>query len=113
MPVAATTTCDALHIRRRGSTSDNLDQLASNDGLAGSVVENLVLADHLTSVLGSVIHSVSASRLLAGVAFGQSPVEGVGETVLAQVSQDGIVNLKGRNVGCAKFPRSVNAILTT
>jgi hypothetical protein len=57
------------------------------------------------------IHSVSASRLLASVAFSQRPVEGVGETVLAQVGKDGLVNLEGRNVGCAGFPRLVNAIL--
>ena len=36
----------------RGSrTSDNLDQLASNDGLTGSVEQDLVLANHITSVL--------------------------------------------------------------
>jgi hypothetical protein len=58
MPAAATTTFDALHIRRSGSTSDNLDQLASDHGLAGSVVENLVLANHLTSVFGSVLREL-------------------------------------------------------
>lgn len=44
-----------LHVRRGGGTSDNFNQLAGNDGLAGAVEENLVLADHLTSVLGSVL----------------------------------------------------------
>ncbi len=55
----------SLHILRGGGTSDNLDQLASNDGLTGSVEQNLVLADHLTSVLGSVLESfVSGGEFL-------------------------------------------------
>lgn len=49
-----------LHISRSSSTSDNLDQLSGNDGLTGSVVENLVFADHLTSVLGGVLIPESA-----------------------------------------------------
>ena len=44
-----------LHIGRSGGTSDNFDQLAGNDGLASTVEENLVLADHLAGVLGSVL----------------------------------------------------------
>src|SRR5690348_12369996 len=50
-------------------TSDNLDKLASNDGLTGTVVENLELVDHVTSVLGGVVHCVLARGLLAGVAL--------------------------------------------
>ena len=46
-----------LHISRSGSTSDNLNQLSGNDGLTGSVVENLVFADHFTGVLGGVLIS--------------------------------------------------------
>lgn len=44
-----------LHILRSGGTSNNLDKLSGNDGLAGTVVENLVLADHLAGVLGGVL----------------------------------------------------------
>ena len=44
-----------LHISRCGGTSDNFDQLSSNDSLSGSVVQNLVLANHLTSILGGVL----------------------------------------------------------
>lgn len=44
-----------LHVGGGGGTSDNLDQLASNDGLTSSVVENLVLANHLSSVLRGVL----------------------------------------------------------
>lgn len=52
-----------------GSTSNNLDKFASNDGLTGTVVENLELVDHVTSVLGGVVHGVLASGLLASVAL--------------------------------------------
>ena len=49
----------ALHVLRSGGTSDNLNQLAGNDGLAGTVEENLVPLDHVTSVLGGVLGFVS------------------------------------------------------
>lgn len=48
-----------------GGTSDNLDQLASNDGLTGSVEENLVLVDHVSCVLGGVLLKVSISVVRA------------------------------------------------
>jgi hypothetical protein len=41
-------------------TSDNLDKFASNDGLAGTVVQNLELVDHVSGVLGGVLEDVSA-----------------------------------------------------
>jgi len=58
-----------------GRTSDNLDKFASNDGLTSSVVENLELVDHLSSVLGSIVHGVLTRGLLASVTFGQRPEE--------------------------------------
>lgn len=36
-------------------TSDNLDKFASNDGLTGTVVQDLELADHVAGVLGGVL----------------------------------------------------------
>lgn len=47
-----------LHVLRGSSTSDNLDQLSGNDGLSGTVEENLVAADHVTSVLGGVLREL-------------------------------------------------------
>lgn len=47
-----------LHIFRGSSTRDNLDQLAGNDSLSGTVVQDLVLANHLTSVLGGVLRDL-------------------------------------------------------
>jgi hypothetical protein len=67
-----------------GGTSDNLDQLAGNDGLASAVEQNLELA---------------TGGLLAGVALGKSPEEGVGKGVLAEAGEDGLVDLEGREVG--------------
>ena len=97
------------------STCDNLDQLAGNDGLTSSVEENLVLADHISGVLGGVlqelavinmvppaqtyIHSVTTGRLLAGVAFGKSPEERVGQGVFTEVAESLILNLECREVG--------------
>jgi hypothetical protein len=46
---------------RSSRTSDNLDEFASNDGLTGTVVKNLELADHVSGVLGSVLACRSAT----------------------------------------------------
>ena len=66
----------SLHVRRGSSTSDNLNQLSGNDSLSGTVEENLVLVDHLTSVLGSVLRELSvlvnvvkSSIILTSIAF--------------------------------------------
>jgi hypothetical protein len=77
-----------------GSTSDNLDELAGNDGLASTVEQNLELGDHLTGVLGGVVHGVATSGLLASVALGKSPEERVGECVLAEAAENGLVDLE-------------------
>lgn len=83
----------------RGGTSDDLDQLAGNDGLASAVEQNLELVDHLAGVLGGVVHGVATGGLLAGVALGKSPEEGVGQGVLAEAGEDGLVDLEGGEVG--------------
>ena len=60
-----------LQSLRLGSsrTSNNLNKFASNDGLTGTVVQNLELVDHVTCVLGGVVHGVLACGLLASVAL--------------------------------------------
>jgi hypothetical protein len=91
---------DTLHlILGSGGTSDNLDELTGNDGLASTVEQNLELGDHLAGVLGSVVHGVAAGGLLASVALGKSPEERVGKCVLAEAGEDGLVDLEGREVG--------------
>ena len=44
-----------LHVCRGSGTGDNFDQFAGNDGLSGSVEQNLVLVDHLAGVLGGIL----------------------------------------------------------
>lgn len=82
-----------------GGTSDNLDELTGNDGLTSAVEQNLELGDHVTGVLGGVVHGVAAGGLLASVALGESPEEGVGKSVLAEAGEDSLVDLEGREVG--------------
>ena len=82
-----------------GGTSNNFDELTGNDGLASAVEQNLELGDHVTGVLGGVVHGVAAGGLLAGVALGKSPEEGVGKSVLAEAGEDSLVDLEGREVG--------------
>jgi hypothetical protein len=45
------------------------------------------------------IHGVAAGRDLAGVTLGQSPEEGVGKGVLAEVGEQPLVDLEGGEVG--------------
>ena len=82
-----------------GCTSNDLDKFASNDSLSRSVVENLELVDHLSSVLGSVVHGVLTRRLLASVTLSQRPEERVGESVLAEVGEYLVLNLESGEVG--------------
>jgi hypothetical protein len=80
-------------------TGNNLDKFASNDGLTGSVVENLELVDHVSGVLGSVVHGVLTRRLLASVTLSQRPEERVGESVLAEVGENLVLDLERGEVG--------------
>ena len=104
-----------------GGTGDNLDQLAGNDGLASAVEQNLELVDHLAGVLGGVVHGVATGGLLAGVALCKSPEEGVGQGVLAEAGEDGLVDLEGGEVGWVwmlvsrvfHLPRHVNPTYQT
>ncbi len=45
------------------------------------------------------IHGVATGRLLAGVALGKSPVEGVGESIFPEVGEELLVDLEGSEVG--------------
>ena len=44
-----------LAVLRRSSTCDDLDQFAGNDGLTGTVEQNLELVDHVSGVCGRVL----------------------------------------------------------
>lgn len=67
--------------------------------MSGTVEKNLELVDHVTCVLGRVVHGVATGGLLASVAFGESPEQGVRESVLAEVAKCLIVNLEGSKIG--------------
>lgn len=45
------------------------------------------------------VHGVATGRDLAGVTLSQSPVDGVGKSVLAEVGDELLVDLKGGEVG--------------
>jgi hypothetical protein len=45
------------------------------------------------------VHGVAAGRDLAGVALGESPVEGVGKGVLAEVGEHLLLDLESGEVG--------------
>jgi hypothetical protein len=45
------------------------------------------------------VHSIATGRLLASVTLSKSPVQGVGESVLLEVGQLGIIDLEGGEVG--------------
>lgn len=88
-------------------------------GLTGAVEDDLVLVDHIAGVGGGVlvmsvivldnlilsytyVHSVAAGGLLASVTLSKSPVQAVGESVLAEVGEDSVVDLESREVGRAE-----------
>lgn len=99
------------------STSNNFNQFTSNDGLTGSVEENLVLGDHVTGVLGSIltlfsklyqyvkdrktyVHSITTGRLFTGMSLSKGPEEGVGESIFTEVTKGLIFDLECGEVGC-------------
>lgn len=56
----------------RSSTSNNLYQLSSNDGLSGTVIKDLELSNHFPSVLRCIIHGVATSGYFACITFGKT-----------------------------------------
>lgn len=100
-----------------GGTGNNLTQLVGNNGLSGAVEKNLELANHLTGVLGGVVHGVAAGRDLARVTLSKTlrsllvvrigggevgdrayAEDGVGEGKLAEVGELLLLNLEGGDV---------------
>jgi hypothetical protein len=57
------------------------------------------------SGMQTYVHGVAAGGLLARVALSQSPEDGVGQGVLAEVGKKGLVDLEGREVGCTYISR--------
>lgn len=70
-----------------GGSGDNLDELGGDSGLAGSVVLQVELVQHLAGVLGGVLHGAHAGGLLGGGVVHQHLVQLGGHGVLVEVLQ--------------------------
>lgn len=68
-----------------GSTSDDIDELVGDSGLATTVVLHLQAGDHVGGVLGCVIHGLLPGGLLAGVALDEGGEDGVGKGELGKI----------------------------
>jgi hypothetical protein len=49
--------------------------------------------------VSTYVHGISAGRLLAGVTLSESPEEGVGKAVLAEVAENLLINLESGEIG--------------
>jgi hypothetical protein len=85
----------STHSLQSRGTSDNINQLGGNGGLTGTVVGHGQAVNHISGVLGGVLHGVTLGRHLRGVTLDQGPVDVVGEQELVVVLQDFIVQLIG------------------
>ena len=68
-----------------GSTSNDIDQLVGDSGLATTVVLHLEAGNHVGGVLGCVVHGLLPGGLLAGVALDEGGEDGVGKRELGEV----------------------------
>lgn len=105
--------------QRRGNIpSNDLNQLSSDDCLSSTIEKNLESIDHVTSILGGIVHSITASRDLASVTLRESlsrnrllggvivhlcrriyPENSVGKGIFAKINQLLIFNLESGKVG--------------
>lgn len=76
-----------------------LTQFVGNDGLTTTVESHGELGDHITSVVGSVLHSSTLGAHFRGVTLDHSPVDGVGKGKVLQVGKDVILNFVDGKVG--------------
>lgn len=67
----------------------------------------LIWARAMSRRIVTYVHGVSTGRDLAGVTLSQSPVDGVGKSVLAEVGDELLIDLKGGEVG---FESNVSSI---
>ena len=72
---------------------NDIDKLVGDDCLTTSVVLELQRANHVTGVVGSVLHGRSPGGNLGGVSLDESSVDGVGETELGEVLGDILLHL--------------------
>ena len=78
----------AKHLSLEGRRSrDNLNEFSGDSCLARSVILQVELAEHLSRVLGGVLHRTHARRLLRGGVIHKSVVHLSGHCVLVEVLQ--------------------------
>lgn len=95
------------------STSDNVDQVVGNGGLSTTVVQHVERRDHVTCVLGGVVHGVTLRVDLGSVALDESGVDGVGKGELGQVLGDVVlllVQLELRSVAKSTFREDLDDV---
>lgn len=94
-------------------TGNDVNKFTSNGGLATTIVLHLEGANHVTGVLGRVVHGITSghgqnmvkakfggveytpSTLLASMTFHQGSVDGVGEGELGEILGEVVLHLIG------------------
>jgi len=76
-----------------------LTQFVGNNGLTTTVESHGQLLDHLTSVLGSVLHSSTLGTHLSSMTLNHGPVETVSKREFLEVSKNIILNFVNSKVG--------------
>lgn len=84
---------------KSGSTSDNVDKIVGNGSLSTTVVKHVERRDHVTCVLGSVVHGVTLRVDLGSVTLDERGVDGVGEREFGKVLGDIILLLVQLELG--------------
>src|ERR1700710_2985196 len=79
--------CSPKLLERLGA-GDDLDQLLGDHGLAGAVVDQRLLADHVAGVAGGVVHRAHLGAVERGVVFQQRAKYLYREIARQQAAQD-------------------------
>ena len=82
-----------------GGTGDNVDKVVGDGSLSSTVVDHVERRDHLTGVLGGVVHGVALRVDLGGVALDERGVDGVGKRELGKVLGDVVLLLVELELG--------------
>lgn len=76
-----------------------LTQFVGNDGLTTTVVGHGELGNHITGIVGSVLHSSTLGAHFRSIAFNHSPVERVGKGEFLKIGQNIILDFVNGKVG--------------
>lgn len=95
-------TISSVALVQSGGTRDNFNKFSGDDGLAGPVEGQGQLVNHLSGVLGSVVHGRHAGGLLGAGAFLQGVEQHGGERELhVRLDHVGVQRVVGRQFGGA------------